>query len=325
LKRVPALLGATALVTAALAGCSALPGFGGCDPVYDSGEASSLVSATGDVGTKPTVDFPTPLVVESRTQSTVLQRGDGEVISPGSQVDYDFTILDGKSGDVLGTSGYSADKFSRIAAGFDVSVGEAMTCATVGSRLAIVSAWSDAKGAFSSDAEGSMPDDATVVVVVDLIDSYLGKADGFNQLPQDGMPTVVTAVDGTPGVSVLLQTAPKTTRSSVIKGGDGATLRTDDKAVLHYSLWTWPSSAGTQPAQVGTTWSSHRAVTLGLTDLADGGGVPTGMLHALVGQKVGSQILIVLPPGDDGFPAGKAPAGDDSTYIFVVDILGIQG
>jgi peptidylprolyl isomerase len=325
LKRVTALLGATALVTAALAGCTAIPGLGGCDPVYSSGDASSLVTATGDVGTKPTVDFPTPLVVGSHTQSTVLQSGDGAVIEPGSQVDYDFTILDGASGNVLGTSGYSSDKFSRISAGFDVSVGEAMACATVGSRLAIVSAWSDAKGAFSSDAEGSMADDATVVIVVDLVDSYLGKADGFNQLPQDGMPMVVTAVDGTPGVSVLLQTAPKAARSSVIKGGDGATLRTDDKAVVHYSLWTWPSSAGTQPAQVGTTWTSHRAVTLALTDLADGGGVPTGMLDALVGQKVGSQVLIVLPPGDGGFPAGQAPAGDDSTYIFVVDILGIQG
>jgi peptidylprolyl isomerase len=255
---------------------------------------------------------------------SVIESGDGTRIAPDSQVDYDFTILDGQSGQVLGTSGYTSGQFARIAAGFDVSVGDAMTCATVGSRLAIVSTWADAKSAFSSDAEGSMDDDATVVVVADLKQAYLGKADGFNQLPQDGMPTVVTAVDGTPGVSVLLQEPPTTTRSSVIKGGGGATLRADDNAVVHYSLWTWPSATGSEPAQVGSTWTSHRAVTLALTDLADGGGVPTGLLNALVGEKVGSQVLVVLPPGDDSFPAGKGPAADDSTYIFVVDLLGIQ-
>jgi peptidylprolyl isomerase len=309
---------------AALAGCTAIPGLGGgCDPVYDSGDASSLVTATGAVGGKPTADFPTPLVVTS-PQVSVIERGDGETIAPDSQVDYDFTLLDGKSGEVLGASGYTSGQFARIPAGFDVSVGEAMACATVGSRLAIVSTWADAKAAFSSDAEGSIDDDATVVVIADLKQAYLAKAEGFNQLPADGMPTVVTAVDGTPGVSVLLQEAPTSTRSSVIKAGDGATLRTDDKAVVHYSLWTWPSASGSQPTQVGSTWTSHRAVTLGLTGLADGGGVPTGLLNALVGEKVGSQVLVVLPPGDDGFPAGQGPAADDSTYIFVVDLLGIQ-
>ena len=40
------------------------------------------------------------------------------------------------------------------------------------------------------------------MVVIDVTAAYLGKADGFNQLPKDGMPTVVTAVDGTPGITV---------------------------------------------------------------------------------------------------------------------------
>ncbi|MES1169861.1 MAG: hypothetical protein ABUL47_04145, partial [Leifsonia sp.] len=59
-KRVPALLGAVGLLTASLAGCSLIPGFGGCQPSFTSGDASSVVTASGTLGNAPTVDFPTP-------------------------------------------------------------------------------------------------------------------------------------------------------------------------------------------------------------------------------------------------------------------------
>lgn len=330
IRRVPALLGAAALVTAVLAGCTGAPGAGGCDPLYHGGGASSLVTASGDVGSAPKVDFPTPLVAKKKPEVSIITAGDGTRVGEDAQVDYYFSLFDGKSGDLLGKGGYSADQFARTGVGIDeadpaaTSVGAALQCLNVGSRVAIVSDWGQAKNAFNADSADSIDDSATVVVVVDVMQAYLGKADGFNQLPVDGLPTVATEVDGTPGISVLAQDAPTTARSGVIKAGDGATLKKDQKAVIHYSLWTWPGKRGDDAPQVGTTWTDHRAVTLQLTDIADGGGVPTGLLTALVGQKVGSQVLVVLPPGDDSFPAGQGPAGDDSTYIFVVDILGIQ-
>jgi chitodextrinase len=323
--RAPALLGATALLTASLAGCSLIPGFGGCQPSYVSGDASSLVTASGNVGSAPKVDFPTPLIASAAPQVSVITEGDGALIMPGDQVDFDFSLADGSTGDALGASGYDEEQFSRTSVGLDDNaVGTALECMHVGSRVALVSRWEFAKAAFDPSASSSFDDDATVVVVIEAIQRYLGKADGFNQLPRDGFPTVATAVDGTPGITVPAQAAPKTSGFSVIKGGDGAKLETDDKAVVHYSLWTWPGIEGDEPTSVGSTWDSHQAVTLALTDLSDGGGVPTGLLDALVGQRVGSQVLVILPPGDDSFPAGQGPAADDATYIFVVDLLGIQ-
>jgi hypothetical protein len=325
IKRVPALLGAAALLAASLAGCSAIPGFGGCDPIYDSGDASSLVTASGKVGSAPDVEFPTPLVAHKTPEATLLEAGEGAEIGRDGQVDYDFTLIDGETGDELGKSGYDAEQFARIGVGHDGdSVSRALECTTVGSRISLVSTWGDAKAAFNADAAASIDDKATVVVVIDVIDAFLGKADGVNQLPADGMPTVATEVDGTPGIAVPAEAAPTKTRSSVIKGGDGATLRADDKLVVQYSLWTWPTTIGDEAPQIGTTWADDRAVTLALTSLADGGGVPDGLLDALLGEKVGSQVLVVLPPGDDSFPAGQGPAGDDATYVFVVDVLGIQ-
>ena len=52
--------------------------------------------------------------------------------------------------------------------------------------------------------------------------------------------------------------------------------------------------------------------------------VVNGFAKAIVGAKVGSQVIVVVPPGEEfGYPAGSGPVGDDETMIFVIDILGI--
>ena len=317
-KRVPALLGATALLAATLAGCSAVPGFGGCDPVFGGGESSSLVTATGASGGSPEVDFPTPLVVK-KPQVSVLKAGDGALVTDGAQVSVALSVRFGADGqDISGQV-----QTGRVAAGLDdQAISEALLCTHVGDRLALVTTVAEAYGK-GAGASGNLADDDTLVMIIDVVDAFLGKADGVNQLPLDGMPTVVTAVDGTPGVSVLLQTPPTQTRSSVIKAGDGAKVKKGDQVVAHYSIFTW-NTAGEQPTFVSGTWDKLAPKTLEMTSLADGGGVPGGWVDAVVGQRIGSQVLIVLPPGDDAFTADTAPSSVDDTYIIVVDLLGIQ-
>jgi FKBP-type peptidyl-prolyl cis-trans isomerase len=59
-------------------------------------------------------------------------------------------------------------------------------------------------------------------------------------------------------------------------------------------------------------------------DPSTGRGLPTGLLQSITGQKVGSQILVVVPPAF-GFPDGSAPDGVDTTatLVYVIDILGV--
>ena len=130
---------------------------------------------------------------------------------------------------------------------------------------------------------------------------------------------VATEVDGTPGIMVPAEDPPTTTQISVIKGGDGPKLKADDEVVTHYSLWTWPTTVGDDPTTVSSTWESKTANNIVLQE-----GLPKGLLDSLIGQRIGSQVLLVLAPGDDSFTADSAPAGADATYIFVFDILGIQ-
>lgn len=309
MRRLTASIGVAALLTAALAGCTGVPGFGGCDPVFDAGDSSRIVTGSGS-----SVDFPTPLVVK-KPQVSTMKAGDGALIEKGDQVDFTVTTYFGADGQKL--SGDDASD-QRFAAGVtDNAISEALVCAHVGDRIALVSTTADAYGE-GAGASGNLADDDTLVSVIEVKAAYLGKADGLNQLPQDGMPTVVTAVDGTPGVSLLAVDAPDHTRISVIKGGDGRTVKADDQVVLNYSLWTWPETKGDEPVAVSNSWDSHQAQVFTL-----GEGLPQGLLDALIGQKVGSQVLLVLPPGDDSFTEDSAPSGADATYIFVFDILGI--
>lgn len=331
-RRISALIGAAALLTAALAGCTFSGADGGCATGYDAGDASSAVSATGAVavsgeaGKAPKVTFPTPLIARD-PQVSVLDAGSGEPIVPGSNVDYEYSVFFGATGEQLAATGYGAtdSQPNRSIANLSDSIGGALKCAQVGDRLALVTPASDAFGAGTLQGNG-IDDDDTLILVIDIVASYLGKADGVNQLPQDGMPTVVTAVDGTPGISVALVEEPTATRIATIKAGGGATVAEGDTAILHYSAWYWPAAIGDEPESLQSTWDADppKAATASVASIADGGGLPAGVVSALTGAKVGSQLLVVIPPGDDGFGTDVQGVDATRTTIWVIDLLGVR-
>jgi hypothetical protein len=337
-RRRPALLSAltaAALVAVALTGCApAARGAGnqpaGCTPALPTGDASSTVTATGAVGKSVKASFPTPLA-GTASQVTVLHDGHGTAAPVGGFVKIEYTAYNGQTGKSLGGTGYDASKAVTYAAGRPIqgqktTLTSALVCAQSGARLALTTT---AKAGFGkgSLAQYGIADTGTIVLVIDVVATYLGKADGVNQLPKDGMPNVITAVDGQPGIVIQELNKPTTARSETVKAGGGATLKKDDKAVVLYTAWTWPAS-GEKPAVVTDldAWSSHAATTLQLTPISKGGPLPTAFVNALIGQKVGSQVLIVLPP-KDGFPADQEPSSSltaKDTVVFVVDVLGID-
>jgi len=184
--------------------------------------------------------------------------------------------------------------------------------------MASVKAVGDAFGATA--LQGQKPTD-TLVILIDVLASYPGKADGFNQLPKDGMPTVVTAVNGTPGIQVPATKPPKKTTIATIKAGSGAVVKDKDNVIVEYSIWKWPAKAGDAPESVITSWKDQKAIVLPVDDTK----LPKGIIDAIRGQKLGSQVLVVIPPGTDNFASGQLDGVDDTTtVIMVVDLLGLQ-
>lgn len=323
MRRTPALVSSVAIVavlSAALVGCASSPSdVSACTPAVPSGSASSLVTATGEVGSAPKVEIPAPLASTSAQRSVAVQ-GEGLVANAGMTVDFDLTVYDGESGDKLGSTDYTAAQGLRVRADTRVTesqsgpgaLSRSLVCAQAGQRVVIAAQVADFE---LSLTQFGVTEKQTVIAVVDVRDVFLGKADGMNQLPQDGMPVVVTAPDGTVGVTVPSGIhVPSSDRTETVKLGSGAKLAKGDAAVLQVANWTWPAGEDATLEQKSSTWDLGKTPqTITITDEGDQA-LPATLIDALVGTPIGSQVLTVI-----------APTGDatDAT-IFVIDILGIQ-
>lgn len=320
MRKLPALILAAGLLVS-LAACSPpVSNLANCDPVFPSGENSNAVKVSGAQGKEPKVDFPTPLVAKSG-ELTVAQHGDGDgaKVFPGQVVTYVATQYDTQTGEPSASSGYESTNAITSVIGQAPGSGNdllasLLSCTSVGDRVVIAT---DLKSIYgeSYDPETVPNGDNTTVLVYDVLAAYLGKANGWDQLPQAGIPSVVLSPNGQPGITVPGEDAPKDLKIATLKAGTGATVKDDDKVVLQYTGVGW---------ETGTVFDSSWTSETGAPVTFSPDQVVNGFAKAIVGAKVGSQVIVVIPPGEEwGYPAGSGPVGDDGTMIFVIDILGI--
>ncbi|WFR66222.1 hypothetical protein P9139_14745 [Curtobacterium flaccumfaciens] len=105
MRTIPALL-VTIGLAAALTGCAASGAGTTPSSCAAPGAASEAVTATGSFGKEPKVDIPSGLTTKG-TQVSVLKHGAGREIEDGTPVLIEYTLVDGATGKVAQTSGYS--------------------------------------------------------------------------------------------------------------------------------------------------------------------------------------------------------------------------
>lgn len=282
-----------------------------------------MITANGTFGADPKANFPTPLLPDGFQVSTI-SAGDGDVVYPGQYALTAIDFFDGASGESRGSINDDSDSeplLMRAGAGAS-NVGYAIECQRVGSRVAVSMSGADVWGLLDID-ESAVSADEPVVVIIDIRASLLGKAYGTDQVPIEGIPAVVTAPDGTTGIAVPAGDAPTAVKTAVLKKADGDLLTAGDSVYLHFLRVNWDD-----PSSTKSTWHNFGSPALfPLTsfDAATGEGIPAAIVDALVGQRVGSQVAIVLPPAY-GFAEAAMPEGvqPGQTLIYVIDILGIQ-
>jgi FKBP-type peptidyl-prolyl cis-trans isomerase 2 len=304
-RKLPALIAVTALL-ATLTACSTstAPGSAGCTAPA-SGNASSVVSATGKFGEKPKVTIPTP-VNTNRTQVSTLLKGDGQILTDGTPALIEYTIYSGTTGKVVSSSSYS-DPTTPVTVGATKGgpLIDALECSRVGSRIAVAVKASELDS--STTAKPTRSSGPAYIAVIDIVKAYLPKANGALQTGVNNMPAVVTAANGAPGVSIPDIAAPTKEKVQLVRKGSGATLTKSDTAIVQYTAVDWAAA----PTVQGSTWTdgdSAVTVALGSSD------IPAQIRSALIGQKVGSQVLVVIPP--------TAASGSSTTYVYVFDVLG---
>jgi peptidylprolyl isomerase len=147
--------------------------------------------------------------------------------------------------------------------------------------------------------------------VIDVIGLVADRATGEDQEAPAGFPTVKLDDDGKPTVTMPDGDAPADLQIATLKAGDGDEVQDGDSVTVQYqgSLWAsgevFDQSWGRAPATFQTS------------------GVVPGFSKALVGQKVGSQVIAVIPPSEGYGEAGQPDAGisGTDTLVFVIDIL----
>jgi len=306
-RRIAPVLAIAALAIASLSACA--PAETGkdvsCSP-YRSGAASSTVTATGKVGSEPKIDFPTPL--RSKTaQVSALVRGDGAQVGQGDVVQFKTTISLARTGQKLQAVGYDANGDAFWWTKQKDALAKSLVCQTAGSRIALTAT---AKQIFGEGAlaQQGIDDSATLVLVTDIVKRFPGKADGVNQLQTPGLPAIVTAPDGQPGIVLPGDPAPKEKTTAIVKAGGGKAVRKGQKVLVQYSVFQWGDTATAGQS----TWENKSPSLVPAGD--DSSTYPFS--PQLVGKKIGTQLIQVVPADASG-AANAAP------QIIVIDLLGV--
>jgi peptidylprolyl isomerase len=275
----------------------------------------SRIAVSGDLGAKPKIDLPTPFSVDE-TESTVLIKGSGDAVQVGQRVTVQYVGINGTDGKEFDTS------WSREASTFVLDekqnlpgLVKGLIGVPVGSRVLIVVPPKDGYGVQGSPAAQIGPTD-TLVLVVDLESArnVLSHASGTVVKPPAGLPTVKLGENGMPTVTVPKTDPPTTLVSQLLIQGSGAKVQKSQQITVHYVGVIWDD---------GTVFDSSWRRGQPSTFAIGVGRVIAGWDLGLVGQTVGSQVLLVVPP-DQGYGAnGNDSAGISGvdTLVFVVDIL----
>lgn len=145
--------------------------------------------------------------------------------------------------------------------------------------------------------------------------SSSGSASGDTPVVGTSGVTVTGAFGATPTVTIPATAAPKALTEQVLINGTGAPVVAGDTLIANYVGETW----ATKPNVFDSSFS--RGEPAGFI-IGEGQVIP-GWDKTLVGQKLGSRMLLTIPPADGYGASGNSQAGitGTDTLVFVVDLI----
>lgn len=313
---------ATAATLVALTGCAAQnPAdvtMQGASQVCKPGTEHSNVDqikVSKDRTQVPQVDFAFPITSKT-VETKVIVEGEGPKIYGNQLVDLEYVGINGGTGKTFQASKFTGTDFASqfLTTGSNPDFCGALAGVREGSRVAILFPAALAHAGQGIPDLGVSATDS-VIFIFDILKAFLPKALGDEKaLPADfpGV-NVVRAEDGTPGITIPKSAAPTSLKIATVIEGRGKPVVMGQTVTLHYSGFLWDGKT-----QFDSSWTKGQPAQF---QLVDGALIP-GFIKAIEGQKIGSQVVAVIPPAD-GYgdtEQGSIPAG--STLVFVIDILG---
>jgi FKBP-type peptidyl-prolyl cis-trans isomerase len=267
---------------------------------FSSGDESKDVKVTGTFGEKQTATFTTPLKA-SGLERTVLTKGDGAKTTAGQTVDVLISVYLGKDGKALGSEPVSltvgdTQMIKAFTAGID--------CVPIGSRVVVAAPAKDMYGDQGNAQLGITASDS-LVIVTDVIGQ---KKPLIPQAWKKNAPTVTFNAKGKPTLKLPDTKPPADLLLKVLKQGKGDVVKSGDTVTLNYQGTSWDTgkifdqSYGKAPASFATDQ------------------VVQGFGAALVGQKVGTRLVVSIPPKYAYGEKGSGQQLSGQTLVFVIEI-----
>ena len=303
--RRPALLAATALLVGGLSAC------GGDVVTADEPavEGFDAFSVSGDVGRAPQVEFTERMDADD-IESETLVEGDGEEIAEGDYVEVNVAFYNGFDGQELSTTyGQGGGGAQVLQITTDDPRFESLIGQRIGSRVAVIG---DAEAFYGEDGLGGtqfgVGNNDSVLYVVDVM-----RPAEVTQGP-DWFPAIVSG-KGDPQLLDFSEVGEPAAELQVetLTPGEGRPVTEGDDVRINYL-----GQVATSPIPFDENYTQEDPQPSPVT-----GFVP-GFTQAIVGQRIGSRVVVAIPPdlgyGEAGNPqAGIAPT---DTLYFVIDILG---
>jgi peptidylprolyl isomerase len=289
-----------------------------CSSAKTAAPVSALDAVTvGGTDTAPTVTLKTKPLKVTVTTTRVITAGKGATLSKVNAITFNYVLLNGKDGKQVESS------FGKQTASMDLSsasllpgLSKGLNGQQIGARLLVAIPPVDAFGTQGNAQAGFGPTD-TVVFFIQLVSAStpLATATGAVVPPKKGLPTAT--VDGVKAAQI---TVPKTAAPTklivqpLIKGV-GAVVKTGQTIKVSYTGVLWKNG---KKFDASADHGSSFDTVIGT------GSVITGWDKGLVGQTVGSRVLLVVPPSEGYGAKGSPPLiGAKDTLVFVVDILAV--
>jgi peptidylprolyl isomerase len=311
-----AVVAAALLLMTGLTACG-----GGSDASGSNADSTSIdgVTVTGDFGKEPTVKVDG--LKESKSASDVLIKGDGPAVADDGAVKVQVLLAKGTDGSTIQSS-YTQGSPQTLELGSVPSwIKDAISGVNVGSRVLLVTPVSNVNGGQGADQIGLKSSDDLVFVfdLVEAAEPTLTGPKGTAVDPPANAPKIVEQ-DGNISALDFSKTPKPPSKFEVIPlvKGEGTTVKEGDTITVNYIGSVWGADAAFdnsyakgQPAQYPLTYP----------------GLIKGWVKGLAGQKVGSRVMLIIPP-EDGYGKKGNPQinvkGDD-TLVFVIDLLGVGG
>jgi peptidylprolyl isomerase len=314
MRRAAALAFLPLIAAAAIAGCSSSSS---SSSAAASADTNKSVTATGSFGKAPNVTIPAVKGTGPLYTKTLIQ-GTGATLTTSESLVGNYAVYDwsGKTHKLLGST-YSGGVPTLFSGQLLPGLEKALIGQKMGSRVLAVMPPKDAYGTSGNSQIGVGASD-TVVFVVDMIKEVSNTATATGKQVSDGGGALPTVTAGTPAkgpaITIPKTAAPKTLQVKTLIKGTGPAVKKGQLLVAQYTGENWRTKS-----IFDSSWS--RGAPAGFP-IGVGQVIP-GWDKGLVGQTVGSRVLLVIPPADGYGSAGSPQAnikGTD-TLVFVVDIL----